>query len=104
MRSKQSSLPGSGLIWLAGNSSLDNKHWLSNDTEPAVCGYKNVLDPPRSQPDVAHGLNKEALRRGLSLVAINCAVEESRIGSRSALRHACAREACKKPCLHHQTA
>jgi hypothetical protein len=32
-------------IWLAGDSSLDNKFWF-DDTAPALRGYDRVLSPP----------------------------------------------------------
>jgi hypothetical protein len=42
----------SGLVWLAGDSSLDNKHWIDR-TVPAPARYADVLRPPRTRPDVA---------------------------------------------------
>lgn len=71
------------VIWLLGDSTLDNKHWL-NQTEKACNGYERVLSPPRSRPDVAHHINKEIVARGLGerMVAINTAVEEATLGAR----------------------
>lgn len=68
-------------IFLAGDSSLDNKHWFGN-TSQAVNGYENILDPPESKKDVAYWLNFEAEKRHLNMTAVNCAVEESTIGVR----------------------
>ena len=34
------------LIWLAGDSSLDNKFWIPNDTAPALDGYQVLLSLP----------------------------------------------------------
>lgn len=72
------------LIFLAGDSSLDNKFWFKNSSK-AVNGYENVLTPPKSREDIAYWLNMEAIRRGKEgkMVAINCAVEESTVGSRA---------------------
>ena len=46
------------LIWTAGDSSLDNKYWFSNQV-PAVPGsaYERLLDPPQSKPDITYWLN-----------------------------------------------
>ena len=71
------------MIWLLGDSTLDNKHWFP-DTEPAVNGYEQILTPPRSTADVAHHLNSEIVARGLgeSFVTINTSVEEATLGAR----------------------
>jgi hypothetical protein len=87
-------------IFLAGDSSLDNKHWFfSNFSEksevvrselkhdfigPAVNGYENVLNPARSVKDVAYWMNRAAAERTKpgDVVTINCSVEESTIGER----------------------
>jgi len=75
---------GRSVLWLLGDSTLDNKHWF-NSTEAATNGYERVLHPSKSRPDVAHAINKECVSRGLggSVVAINCAVEEATLGGRS---------------------
>ena len=44
------------LIWTAGDSSLDNKHWFA-DQRPAVGVYADILQPPRSVCDVTYWLN-----------------------------------------------
>jgi hypothetical protein len=46
----------SNLIWTAGDSSLDNKHWFQSP-RPAVGAYQDVLDPPVSNADVTYWLN-----------------------------------------------
>jgi hypothetical protein len=73
------------IIWLAGDSSLDNKAWLEG-MEDAIGGLRNILSPPRSMPDVAHQLNRVIQQRGLPYDVVNTAVEESTIGERSAGR------------------
>jgi len=71
------------LVFLAGDSSLDNKFWF-NDTVSALNGYEQILQPPRMKTDVCYWLNKEAVRRGATDVAcINTAVEASSLNSRS---------------------
>lgn len=66
-------------VWLAGDSSLDNKAWVRADRVPAVHGYERVLVPPTSRPDVCHWLN---CMLPDDVAAINCAVEESTVGQR----------------------
>lgn len=85
-------------VWLAGDSSLDNKHWLfSNKYNPsvmfdeqgcadAVNGYEAFLEPPRVPRDVCYWLNRglaaELGNSGQRVCAINTAVEESTLGQR----------------------
>ena len=71
-----------GIIFLAGDSSFDNKCWFS-DSASAVNGMEDILSPPVSKMDIAHHLNCEAVRRGSGLAAINCAIEESTVGDRA---------------------
>ena len=79
------SKPGeeAGIIFLVGDSTLDNKHWFQ-DTADAVNGYEEVLHPPLSIKDVSYWMNLEIVKRGFGnrLTAINCAEEESTIGGR----------------------
>lgn len=100
-----SSLKGQGcgsFVWLAGDSSLDNKHWLFNGEKddpvmlyhdevaaPALNGYENVLAPQRMMRDVCYWVNKElheARRiKGTEMpltCAVNTAIEESTLGER----------------------
>ena len=74
-------------IYLAGDSSLDNKFWF-NGTKDAVNGYQNLLIPPISKQDIAYWLNYELSSRNLGekYFSLNCAVEESSIGSRACCR------------------
>jgi len=72
-----------GLIFLAGDSSNDNKHWLSLEPEvKAINGYENILDPPSSVPDITYHFNKRLEEKGIKYCAINCAVEEATIGDK----------------------
>lgn len=70
-------------VFLCGDSSLDNKYWLSSQT-PAVNGYERVLSPPKSIPDICHLMNEQLVSTHTKAVCINAAVEESTLGSRTA--------------------
>lgn len=69
-------------IFLAGDSSLDNKFWF-NDTCSALNGYEHVLEPPLMKPDLAYWLNELCVRRHPELFCINTAVEASSLNSRA---------------------
>jgi len=75
---------GRGVVYLVGDSTLDNKYWLGRATHTATNGYERILTPPKAVPDVAHHLNAELVRRGRGdkLVCINTAIEESTLGLR----------------------
>jgi hypothetical protein len=79
---------GRRIIWLIGDSSLDNKHWLFEedknnstlDTSNSWCaeainGYENIFNPPHMIRDVCYWINTFLI--GTDLVCINTAVEES---------------------------
>lgn len=73
------------LIWLLGDSSLDNKYWLLQGGREAACnGYESFLKPPQAVPDVCHWVNAELVRRGVGerLACINTSVEESTLADR----------------------
>lgn len=71
------------LIFLAGDSSLDNKYWLpSNQVEPATNGYENILSPPSMKPDIAYQVNRQLRKHRMNYIAVNCAIEESTIKCR----------------------
>lgn len=73
---------GKSILFLAGDSSADNKYWFS-DKAKALNGYESILRPPTSKRDIAHCVNAELQRRGRpDLAAVNCAVEESKVSSR----------------------
>lgn len=86
-------------VYLAGDSSLDNKHWFfeqgqlknqqlsapSSFVAQAVNGYERVLSPPHMVQDVTYWLNCELAKRAKGqphIAALNCAVEESCIVQR----------------------
>ena len=73
------------VIWLAGDSSLDNKYWVLNRQRYEPCnGYERVL--PYCVGDVAYWINKilsdRAESKELDFVCINCSVEATTLGSR----------------------
>jgi hypothetical protein len=68
------------IIFLAGDSSLDNKYWLLDSyRKPAPFIYRSLLLDPFCVQDVAYHLTAAAQER---YVAINCAVEESTLAGR----------------------
>mmetsp|Transcript_35688 Transcript_35688/g.52341 ORF Transcript_35688/g.52341 Transcript_35688/m.52341 type:complete len:349 (-) Transcript_35688:144-1190(-) len=77
-----------GLIWTAGDSSLDNKYWFA-DQRPAVGAYAQILDPPVSVCDVTYWLNylsssseAHGSTDNWKWAAINCAVEATTLNQR----------------------
>lgn len=69
------------VLWLAGDSTLDNKHWIS-DMKPAINAYEEVFDEPWSKADVAYWMNHELVNAGAKEWAcINCAREEHTLSS-----------------------
>lgn len=75
--------PDKPIVYLAGDSSLDNKYWVSSD--PAAVDvpeiYHHALDKPSPKPDVAFWLNSFL---GEKATCINTAVEESMLRQRDA--------------------
>mmetsp|Transcript_102036 Transcript_102036/g.304462 ORF Transcript_102036/g.304462 Transcript_102036/m.304462 type:complete len:351 (+) Transcript_102036:26-1078(+) len=70
------------LIFLAGDSSLDNKAWIE-DVRPALNGYEDFLRPPSMKTDVSYWLNHEAVERGAGhLACLNTAVEATTLSDR----------------------
>ena len=76
---------GRAVVYLVGDSSLDNKHWILSSRRAACNGYEKVLEPTQSVADVCYWINRECERRGLGDTAccINAAIEESTLGLRS---------------------
>lgn len=74
---------GRAAIFLAGDSSLDNKYWF-DETAPALNGYERILSPPTQKLDVCYWLNREAVRRERpDLFCINTAVEATSLNDRA---------------------
>jgi len=73
------------LMYLAGDSSLDNKYWfleLPQRVKP-VNGYETILEEgAQIPPDVAYQVNNLASTQGIHIACINAAVEESSLTSR----------------------
>lgn len=76
------------IVYLAGDSSLDNKHWLWKGDRRHCDGdcfvqapwqYSNLLNPAKCIQDVSYWINKLTTKR---VGALNCAVEESTIAGR----------------------
>eukprot|EP00941_MAST-03F_sp_MAST-3F-sp1_P001351 g1351.t1 len=71
------------LIFLAGDSSLDNKYWFA-DSGPAINGYENILTRPRMKRDVCYALNQECVtRKKDNWACVNTAIEASTLNDRS---------------------
>jgi len=75
--------PDEPVVYLAGDSSLDNKYWFNKtatDVKAAVPSiYEKTLDRPNPKPDVSFWLNHFLSERA---VCINTAVEESMLRER----------------------
>lgn len=73
--------PKKNFIYLAGDSSLDNKAWLE-ETTGAVNGYQDILEPKLMKKDVAYHLNKVLATYGKDYVCINTSIEETTLAVR----------------------
>lgn len=75
--------PGKPMVYLAGDSSLDNKYWLPSAATamgvPTPAIYKTTLDCQRLKADIAFWLN---LLLGPDATVINAAVEASLLRER----------------------
>ena len=74
--------PGKPVVYLAGDSSLDNKYWVSSDNEVQVKVpeiYNHTLNKPTPKPDVSFWMNHLL---GDRATCINTAVEESMLRDR----------------------
>ncbi|GMH72709.1 hypothetical protein TrRE_jg11656 [Triparma retinervis] len=74
------------LIFLAGDSSLDNKYWLGGSARP-IGGYERVLDGDMMK-DVCYHITKESLKRSggdkpSTPVCLNTSVEATTLSQRS---------------------
>uniref|UniRef100_A0A7S2PC01 PhoD-like phosphatase metallophosphatase domain-containing protein n=1 Tax=Zooxanthella nutricula TaxID=1333877 RepID=A0A7S2PC01_9DINO len=78
-------------VWLAGDSTMDNKYWVSaSPKRAALNGYERVLRPKKMDPDVNYWLNQQLKLHNdnraagqPSLCAINTAREASTVGERT---------------------
>jgi hypothetical protein len=73
------------VIFLAGDSSLDNKYWILNRRQAnAINGYERVLQPPSMVCDVAYWLNHVLVTNndGERFVCLNTAVEATTLRQR----------------------
>jgi hypothetical protein len=84
------------VVWLAGDSSLDNKYWIGGPGSriPATNGMERVLSPPSSVADIAahmndllstthdNGVPASSAATTTTTVCINCSVEESTVSCR----------------------
>ncbi len=68
-------------IYLCGDSSLDNKHWLENDMREATNDYQYILNPPVMKQDIAYHMNN--MLNYSNYRVINCAIEESTLAERA---------------------
>ena len=104
---------GAPALFLVGDSSVDNKHWLfpggdqsarallrdarGNEgyfTADAVNGYERILQPPRMVCDVTYWLNQLQLLHGGRGFALNCAVEATTLTSRTGGCQCCCLPLC----------
>lgn len=74
------------LVFLLGDSSLDNKYWVNKEKVTPVPRYRAVLK--QSVPDVCYWMNHFLAQNDKTLnknrvVALNCAVEASSLGERN---------------------
>lgn len=76
------SQPQTSTIYLAGDSTLDNKYWLPNQSSThSDLTHATLFDIDLLRCDISYWLNKTCATSGLR--AINCAVEESALDDRS---------------------
>jgi len=85
------------IVWLAGDSSLDNKHWLFQGQDKsstalfddatvygdAIGIYKDVLSPPKMVKDVGYWMNSWLDQHSGDIGCINAAVEATTLRQRS---------------------
>eukprot|EP00927_Polykrikos_kofoidii_P007484 TRINITY_DN13071_c0_g1_i2.p1 TRINITY_DN13071_c0_g1~~TRINITY_DN13071_c0_g1_i2.p1 ORF type:complete len:369 (-),score=53.28 TRINITY_DN13071_c0_g1_i2:254-1264(-) len=93
-------------VFLAGDSTLDNKHWLFNQGAPAqhwrpasayataINGYEHLLAPPRMVCDVAYWMNFELRELGSKAFCINTAIEATLLACRVGGIHTCVVPSC----------
>ncbi|KAJ3252443.1 hypothetical protein HK103_001562 [Boothiomyces macroporosus] len=72
-----SAYPERSIIYLSGDSSLDNKHWIDGDVETPE-SYRNVLEPAIMKPDVSFNIMSVIP----DTLVVNTAVEATTIADR----------------------
>jgi len=70
-------------VYLAGDSSVDNKHWILNKRVPRLKLFENILKEDYMRPDVAYNLNKILEESKSDYVCINSAIEATLLRERS---------------------
>jgi len=73
---------GPNVIFLAGDSSLDNKYWFE-EKAGAINGYEFILKPSQMKMDIAYWVNAECVNRNCDMVCVNAAVEATSLNSRA---------------------
>ena len=73
--------PKQTFVYLAGDSSLDNKYWIHSEKVHALNGYEEILNPPHMKKDVCYHINR-FIGYKQDICAINCAVEASTLAER----------------------
>lgn len=68
------------IVYLAGDSSMDNKAWINHDKADPCPQYESIVD--QSVQDVCHWTNFELAKKNNFTCCINCAIEESALGER----------------------
>jgi len=98
--------PNATAIFLAGDSSLDNKTWLFNQGAraehwqpasahaPAVNGYERLLQPPQMVCDVCYWMNKILNDHKADAFTVNTAIEATTLASRVGGWQCCVVPAC----------
>ena len=72
------------IIFLSGDSSLDNKYWLKDkDKYKSINGYENILYPPYMKPDISYHINDFLYNKYINIACINSAIEASTLEMRS---------------------
>ena len=71
------------MIFLVGDSSLDNKYWFKEEAV-ALNGYERVLKPPKMRCDVSYHVNRALAERNVrGMACLNAAVEATTLNDRS---------------------
>lgn len=70
--------PSKKFVYLAGDSSLDNKYWIKRDHMDAINSYDIVLNPPVMIPDISYHMNNKLP----DYFTINTSIEESTLAER----------------------